>query len=67
MAGDIRLLVDPVEAPHVVKDFEGVAALDDGSIEKKKGDPLTHLSDAIGYYIVRKFPLRTRTLEIARV
>jgi hypothetical protein len=32
-AGDIRLMVDPVKAPHVVKDFEGVRLLEGGSGE----------------------------------
>jgi hypothetical protein len=54
-AGDIRLMVDPVKAPHVVKDFEGVRLLEGGSGEiDKKADPhLSHLSDGVGYYCAK--------------
>lgn len=55
----IRLKVDPAKAPHVVTDFEGVRLLEGGSGEiDKKADPkLTHLTDGIGYYIEREFPI----------
>lgn len=62
-AGHIRLMVDPVKAPHVMRDLEGVTLLEGGSGEidkrsKKKGNAeLTHISDALGYYVVREFPI----------
>jgi hypothetical protein len=58
-AGAIRLMVDPAKAPNVVKDFEGVSLLKGGSGEiDKKADPmLTHLTDGLGYYVVREFPI----------
>jgi hypothetical protein len=67
-AGDIRLMVDPVRAPHVVKDFEGVRLLEGGSGEiDKKADPhLSHLTDGIGYYCAKEFPLISRTGGMAR-
>lgn len=57
--GTIRLMVDPTKAPNVVRDFERVRVVDGGSGEiDKNADPeLTHLSDAIGYHIVREFPI----------
>lgn len=60
MDGKVRLLVDPGKAPHVVKDFEGVQCVVGGSgeIDKKKSPDLTHLTDAIGYYVHREFPVR---------
>ncbi|MDD5053455.1 MAG: terminase family protein [Sulfuricurvum sp.] len=60
MDGKIRLYVDPSKAPHVVKDFEGVQCVEGGSgeIDKKKSPELTHLTDAIGYYIHQEFPVR---------
>ena len=63
-AGDIRLMVDPVAAPHVVKDLEGVVLLKGGSgeIDKKATPELTHISDALGYYIQKRFPLIRRTM-----
>lgn len=44
-AGEVRLMVDPVKAPHVVRDFEGVQLLEGGGGEiDKNADPnLTHL------------------------
>jgi hypothetical protein len=57
--GTVRLVVDPKTAPHVVRDFEGVRLLEGGSgeIDKKDGEAsgLTHLSDAVGYYIEYRF------------
>ncbi len=51
--GTIRLYVDPAAAPHVVRDLEGVRTLEGGSgeIDKKIDPKLTHISDALGYYI----------------
>lgn len=58
-AGTIHLMVDPAKAPNVVRDLEGVRLLAGGSgeIDKKIDDRLTHLSDAVGYYIVKEFPV----------
>ena len=44
-AGLVRLMVDPVHAPHVVRDFEGVVTLEGGSgeINKKKYSELSHI------------------------
>ena len=63
-AGDVRLMVDPAQAPHVQKDFEGVRLLAGGAGEiDKKADPgLSHLSDAIGYYVAHQFPLVVREI-----
>ena len=44
-----RLYVDPLECSHVVADFERV--------ETASGGPLTHVSDAVGYYIHDRFPV----------
>jgi hypothetical protein len=59
MSGDIKLMVDPVKAPHVVKDFEGVTLLEGGSgeIDKKADSDLTHLTDGIGYYVHQEYPV----------
>jgi hypothetical protein len=60
LTGRVRLMIDPAKAPHVVKDFEGVRCVEGGSgeIDKKHDPELSHLSDGIGYYIHRKFPVR---------
>jgi hypothetical protein len=48
--GTVRMMVDPVKCPNIVKDFEGVRLLERGSGEiDKKADPyLSHLSDSVG-------------------
>lgn len=57
--GRVRMLVSPT-CKRMIKDFEGVAILEGtaGDIDKKSDLALTHISDAIGYYTVAKFPLR---------
>lgn len=64
-AGVIRLMVDGAKAPHVVKDLDGVVALKGGSgeIDKKATPGLTHISDALGYYIVKRFPVQTQAMR----
>jgi hypothetical protein len=68
-AGARRLLVDPVAAPHVVRDLEGVRTLKGGSgeIDKKVDPKLTHPSDAIGYYIDYRFPIVDSAWKQTRV
>lgn len=59
-----RLMVDKGAAPHVVKDLEGVRLLEGGSgeIDKKHDPKLTHLSDSLGYYVVREFPIHDNSV-----
>ena len=68
LAGDqtVRLMVDGKKAPNVVKDLEGVRLLAGGSgeIDKKATPLLTHISDALGYYIVREFPVVQQTATV---
>ena len=66
LAGDkttIRLMVDGKKAPYVAKDLEGVRLLEGGSgeIDKKATPSLTHVSDALGYYVEKEFPTAKRT------
>lgn len=58
-AGFRHLAVDPRKAPNVVKDLEGVRTLQGGSgeIDKNADRRLTHLSDALGYYIEYEYPV----------
>lgn len=53
MDGVIHMLIDPTKAPHVVADLESVALLEGGSgeIDKESNKELTHISDALGYYV----------------
>ena len=60
--GTIRLLVNPQTAPQTIIDLEGVTVLEGGSGEiDKKADPsLTHLTDALGYYVFAAHPTTKR-------
>ena len=57
--GLVRLVVDGEKAPMLLKDFEGVRVAEGtaGEIDKKRDPLLTHLSDAIGYYVYREYPV----------
>lgn len=63
--GGIQMMVNPDMAPHVVLDLEGVTRDASGDIDKSKhkDDGLTHISDAIGYYVHRRFPVRASTAD----
>ena len=62
ISGDVRMMVDPTRAPHVVKDLEGTVVVKGGSgeIDKKSNPKLSHLSDSLGYYIFKEFPVKKR-------
>lgn len=64
-SGDIRLMVDASKAPYTVKDFEGVTLLEGGSgeIDKKTSPKLSHLTDGIGYYINKEFPVLPQNMQ----
>lgn len=55
--GDRRLFVDPNKAPYMSRDLDGVRLLEGGSgeLDKTSDKRLTHISDALGYYIVYEF------------
>ena len=65
-AGDrlVRLVVDPDEAPELVKDFrlvkrkDGAKALEIDKPNKGEGRLRSHVSDAVGYYLTAEFPAR---------
>jgi phage terminase large subunit len=66
-AGERRLFLSP-NCRELAKDFEQVAwkASPNGNpiSELNKSDPMrTHLTDALGYYIVREFPMRGQSGE----
>lgn len=57
--GEVYFVVDH-KCVMTIKDFEGTRVVEGGSgeIDKKRDPLLTHLSDAIGYYLTKEFPLR---------
>jgi len=58
-SGTIRMLIDGDKCTNVIKDLEGTRLLEGGAgdIDKKADPMLTHLSDALGYYIAYRFPV----------
>lgn len=68
-AKEIHLMVDEARAPRTVRDLEGVALLKGGSgeIDKKINLELTHLTDALGYYIESEFPVAEAGLQRMRL
>lgn len=55
MAGQHRLEVDP-SCRGLIADLEQVIYAENGELDKKSNPQLTHLSDALGYWLVRDFP-----------
>lgn len=62
----VHMVVDPVKCPKLIMDFEGVTTREgtDGEIDKDADSTLTHLSDALGYYIAQRWPV---TRDITQV
>ncbi len=63
-AGERRLLIDP-KCKQLIQDLEQVAWKADphgnSLSDLDKSDPMrTHVSDAVGYFIAREFPMRGR-------
>lgn len=56
--GEVRMLIDPVKAKWTARDLDSVVTLKGGAgeIDKDADSALTHLSDALGYYIEKEFP-----------
>jgi hypothetical protein len=56
---EVKFLIDGKYCPMLCKDMEGVVVIEGGvgEIDKKSDLTLTHISDAVGYYIVKEFPV----------
>ena len=52
-------MIDPETADHTVEDFQVVESDSSGAIIKTPDGIYSHISDAIGYYIEREYPVRT--------
>ena len=63
--GTVKLLVDP-RCQRTIEDFNGVRNKKDGSGEiDKKADPhLSHLTDGVGYYIAKRFPIAKGAIAV---
>lgn len=65
--GDVRMMVDPRFAPHVIKDLEGVTIIEGsaGEIDKASAAQLSHISDGLGYYIAAEFGFRKHEMIVS--
>jgi len=61
---DIRLRLDKESTPNLIRDLEGVRLKDETGEIDKSDLRLTHLTDALGYYIAREFPTTERRVKI---
>lgn len=63
--GRVRLFID-VRCQNLIDDFEGVTLLEGGSgeIDKKADAKLTHMTDALGYYVERVHSVAENVLTI---
>jgi hypothetical protein len=55
-AGNTRLVINP-RCVQTIIDFKGVLCDDEGKIDKERDPKLTHLTDGIGYYVAKEFPV----------
>ena len=62
--GSIAFVVDPSKAPKTVRDLEGVESDAAGDLIKESGGPLTHLTDAIGYYMHEEHPVSGPSMKV---
>lgn len=60
MSGRHRLEVDP-SCVGLIADLEQVIYAENGELDKKTNPMLTHLSDGLGYWLVRDFPPAPQT------
>jgi len=64
--GKVHLLIDP-RCVHTIQDFEGVTYRQGTSeIDKKSSPMLTHLTDALGYYVNYEFPTTEHPFEVVQ-
>jgi len=64
-SGERRLFVDK-GCKNIIKDFRSVKVLKGsaGEIDKKSNLEITHLTDAIGYYVAKKHPIVSRKTKV---
>jgi len=57
LSGERRLFFDPI-AKRTIEDMDKTTLNDRGEIDKKTNKMVSHLSDALGYHIARKHPIK---------
>jgi len=64
MDGKHHFRIDPT-CTHLIADLEQVIFKDNGELDKASNPMLTHISDALGYWIHRDFPFMKRSTVAA--
>lgn len=64
MDGKKRMLIHE-DCEHLIEDFESVQVLKGsaGEIDKKSDKTITHMTDALGYYVDQEFPMGEHELD----
>jgi len=57
MDGNRHFRADP-SCIHLIADLEQVIFEDNGDLDKKSNPMLTHVSDALGYWIHKEWPVK---------
>jgi hypothetical protein len=65
MDGRQHFTVDP-SCVHLIADLEQVIFEDTGDLDKKSNPMLTHVSDALGYWVHRDWPVKHVTQSVGR-
>ena len=65
--GLVRWLIDCVDCPNTIDDFEGVVGNEKGEIDKNYDMMLTHLTDGYGYLIHEKHPAVDRFTRVETI
>ena len=55
--GEVNLVIDAERCPHLVEDFDNTSLNAKGELDKPAGHKYSHMTDALGYYISRAFPV----------
>jgi len=62
--GQRALFVDSRHCQELAKDFMATRMKDDGTLDKDTDKLATHLTDGVGYYIVKRWPIFRHKMEI---
>jgi len=57
LSGDIRTYIHP-DCKKLIEDLDRTMLTDKGEIDDKTNKRISHMSDALGYHMVRKFPIK---------
>lgn len=65
-AGQARLFINKAKCPKLYYDLKQVKYAENGDIDKTSDRSITHISDALGYFIFKRWPVLTRESKLAK-